>query len=88
MTEREYSFPSRKDKVLFERLMLEINQAGLSWRTVLKKLAAFATAFDGFDIDKVAAYGAGEKRQLLADSGIVRNRMKIEAVIENARRLQ
>jgi len=88
MTECEYGFPSRKDKVLFERLVPEINQAGLSWRTVLKKLAAFATAFAGFDIDKVAAYGAREKRRLLADSGIVRNRMKIEAVIENARRLQ
>src|ERR1700756_3559684 len=86
--EREYGFPSRKDKVLFERLVLEINQAGLSWLTVLKKRAAFEAAFDGFDVDKVAAYGAREKRRLLADSGIIRNRLKIEAAIENARRLQ
>ena len=86
--EREYGFPSRKDKVLFERLVLEINQAGLSWLTVLKKRAAFEAAFDGFDVDKVAAYGAREKRRLLADSGIIRNRLKIEAVIENARRLR
>ena len=54
----------------------------------MKKRAAFTTAFDGFDIDKVAAYGAREKRRLLADSGIIRNRLKIEAVIKNARRLQ
>ena len=58
---REYGFPSRDDKVLFERLILEINQAGLSWLTILKKREAFLAAFDGFDIDKVAAYGAREK---------------------------
>ena len=57
----EYGFPSRDDKVLFERLILEINQAGLSWLTILKKREAFLAAFDGFDIDKVAAYGAREK---------------------------
>ncbi len=84
----EYGFPSRDDRVLFERLILEINQAGLSWLTILRKRAAFQTAFDGFDIDKVAAYGARESRRLMADPGIIRNRLKIEAAIENARRLR
>src|SRR5215475_627363 len=86
--EGEYGFPSREDAVLFERLILEINQAGLSWLTILKKRDAFQKAFDGFDIDKVAAYGAREKARLLADPGIIRNRLKVEAAIENARRLQ
>ena len=86
--EGEYGFPSRDDKVLFERLILEINQAGLSWLTILKKREAFLAAFDGFDIDKVAAYGAREKRRLLADAGIIRNRLKVDAAIENAKRLQ
>jgi len=84
----EYGFPSRDDKVLFERLILEINQAGLSWLTILKKREAFLAAFDGFDIDKVAAYGAREKHRLLADAGIIRNRLKVDAAIENAKRLQ
>lgn len=84
----EYGFPSNDESVLFERLVLEINQAGLSWLTILKKREAFQAAFDGFDIDKVAAYGAKEKRRLLADAGIIRNRLKVEAAIENARRLQ
>jgi DNA-3-methyladenine glycosylase I len=86
--EREYGFPAREDSVLFERLVLEINQAGLSWLTILKKRDSFLRAFDGFDIDKVAAYGARERRRLLADAGIIRNRLKVEAAIENARRLQ
>ena len=86
--EGEYGFPSRDDAVLFERLILEINQAGLSWLTILKKRDAFQKAFDGFDIDKVAAYGARERARLLADPGIIRNRLKVEAAIENARRLQ
>lgn len=84
----EYGFPARDDRVLFERLVLEINQAGLSWLTVLKKRAAFAAAFDGFDLDRVARYGAREEARLLADAGIIRNRLKVAAVIENARRLQ
>jgi DNA-3-methyladenine glycosylase I len=86
--EREYGFPSREDPVLFERLVLEINQAGLSWLTCLKKREAFLAAYDRFDIDKVAAYGARERRRLLADAGIIRNRLKVDAAIENARRLQ
>ena len=74
--------------MLFERLALEINQAGLSWLTILKKRAAFSEAFDGFDIDRVAGYRARDVKRLLGNAGIVRNRLKIEAVIENARRLQ
>lgn len=84
----EYGFPARDDAVLFERLALEINQAGLSWLTVLKKRAAFAHAFADYDIDKVARFGARDIRRLLNDAGIIRNRLKIEAVIENARRLK
>jgi len=84
----EYGFPARADAMLFERLVLEINQAGLSWLTVLKKRAAFQNAFRGFDIDAVARFGARDVQRLMADAGIVRNRLKIEAVIENARRLQ
>ena len=62
--EREYGFPIRDDNKLFERLILEINQAGLSWLTVLKKRAAFRRAFDGFDVDRVAAYGDSEIARL------------------------
>ncbi|MSO71701.1 MAG: DNA-3-methyladenine glycosylase I [Alphaproteobacteria bacterium] len=86
--DREYGFPSRDETVLFERLSLEIFQAGLSWLTVLKKRAAFSAAFDGFVVDSVARYGARETKRLLADAGIIRNRLKIEAVIANAKRVQ
>jgi DNA-3-methyladenine glycosylase I len=84
----EYGFPSRSETVLFERLALEINQAGLSWLTILKKRAAFSAAFHGFRVDRVARYGARDRARLLGDSGIIRNRLKIDAVIENARRVQ
>jgi DNA-3-methyladenine glycosylase I len=83
----EYGFPLQGDAALFERLALEINQAGLSWLTILNKQAAFRAAFDGFQIDRVAAYDDEDRARLLADSGIVRNRLKVAAVIENARRL-
>jgi len=83
-----YGFPVADDDLLFERLVLEINQAGLSWLTILKKQASFRTAYDGFNIAKVARYGASDKARLLADSGIIRNRLKIEAAIENARRIE
>ena len=83
----EYGFPLRDDARLFERLALEINQAGLSWLTILKKKDAFHQAFEGFDLDRVATYGPAEQARLLADAGIVRNRLKVQAVIENARRL-
>jgi DNA-3-methyladenine glycosylase I len=85
--DREYGFPLSDDGGLFERLTLEINQAGLSWLTILKKRDAFRKAFDDFDIDAVASYGAAERERLLGDAGIIRNRLKIDAVIENARRL-
>ncbi len=84
----EYGFPTDDEALLFERLMLEINQAGLSWLTILKKRLAFRAAFADFAVDQVAAFGPGEIDRLLADRGIVRNRLKIEAAIENARRIQ
>jgi len=86
--DREYGFPSRDETILFERLALEIFQAGLSWLTVLKKRAALNAAFDGFAVDHVGGYGARAVRRLLADPAIIRNRLKVEAVIENARRVQ
>ena len=83
----EYGFPSTDEAVLFERLILEINQAGLSWLTVLKKRDAFRAAYDGFDAVRIAAYGAPERSRLLADAGIIRNRLKIDAAVENAGRV-
>jgi DNA-3-methyladenine glycosylase I len=85
--DREYGFPIRRDAALLERLALEINQAGLSWLTILKKRRAFRRAFEGFDPAIVAGYGAADRRRLLSDAGIIRNRLKVEAVIENARRI-
>lgn len=85
--EFEYGFPVSDDRVLFERLILEINQAGLSWLTILKKRPAFQLAYDGFDIDRVAGYGEADRSRLLADAGIIRNRLKVDAAIENARRI-
>jgi DNA-3-methyladenine glycosylase I len=82
--DREYGFPLRKDAELLERLALEINQAGLSWATILRKRANFRAAFDGFDPEVVARYGAREKKRLLGDVGIIRNRLKVEAVVHNA----
>jgi len=81
----EYGFPSRSDTVLLERLALEINQAGLSWLTILKKREAFSAAFHGFRVERVAAFGARDRARLLRDAGIIRNRLKVDAVIENAR---
>ncbi len=83
----EYGFPVADDAALFERLLLEINQAGLSWLIVLRKRAAFHAAYAGFDIDAVAAFGADDRARLLTDVGIIRNRRKVDAAIENARRL-
>ncbi|GHO44732.1 DNA-3-methyladenine glycosylase I [Ktedonospora formicarum] len=83
----EYGFPLTTDAALFERLALEINQAGLSWLTILKKKEHFHRAFDGFDLDRVSAYGTREEERLLNDAGIIRNKLKVRAVIENARRL-
>ncbi|MHA1108969.1 MAG: DNA-3-methyladenine glycosylase I, partial [Alphaproteobacteria bacterium] len=83
----EYGFPVADDGILFERLVLEINQAGLSWLTVLKKRENFRQAYDGFDPKRVAAYGEAERARLLSDAGIIRNRLKVNAAIENARRI-
>lgn len=85
--DHEHGFPVRDDAALFERLVLEINQAGLSWTTILKKREALRRAYDGFSVDAVAAYGGRERARLLADAGVVRNRLKVEAAVENARRL-
>ena len=84
----EYGFPARDERVLFERLTLEINQAGLSWLTVLKKRVAFKEAFAGFDVDRVAAFGEANRARLLNDAGIIRNRLKIDAIIANAKTVQ
>jgi DNA-3-methyladenine glycosylase I len=85
--DREYGFPLEDDAALFERLVLEINQAGLSWLTILKKREAFRRAYDGFAVDKVAGYGARDRARLLADPGIIRNRLKVDAAITNAQRI-
>ena len=84
----EYGFPAADERVLFERLMLEINQAGLSWLTILNKRAAFRAAFADFAVDRVAAFGPPDIERLLADPRIVRNRLKIAAAIDNARSIQ
>lgn len=86
--ENEYGFPLDDEATLFERLSLEIFQAGLSWLIVLKKREGLRTAFAGFDVDAVAGFGEADVARLLADGTIIRNRLKIAAVIENARRLQ
>ena len=83
----EYGFPLRDDNLLFERLILEINQAGLSWITILKKADNFRKAYDGFDIEKIAKYGEKEVARLLENAGIIRNRLKINAAIVNAQRV-
>lgn len=85
--DREYGFRVTEDAALFERLMLEINQAGLSWLTILKKRDAFRRAFLGFEIDAVARFGARDRVRLMRDPGIIRNRLKVNAAVENARRL-
>ena len=84
----EYGFPLADEAGLFERLSLEIFQAGLSWEIVLKKRPTIVAAFECFDVDTVAAYGEADTARLLADAGIIRNRLKVAAIIENARRLQ
>ncbi len=86
--DREYGFPQKDDDVLLERLALEIFQAGLSWLTILKKREAIFKAFEGFQLNTVAAYGEHERQRLLNDTGIIRNRLKIDAIIENAKRIQ
>ena len=86
--DEEYGFPVRDEDRLFERLVLEINQAGLSWLTILRKREAFREAFSGFSVDKVARFDERRKQRLLQNAGIIRNRLKIEAAVENARRIR
>jgi len=81
----QYGFPIHNDDELFCRLVLEINQAGLSWETILKKQESFRRAYDNFEISKVAAYTEADRDRLLSDPGIIRNRLKINAAIENAK---
>ena len=84
----EWGVPVHDDRKLFEFLVLEVFQAGLSWRTVLHKRENFRRAYAGFDYEKVAKFGARDVNRLVADAGIIRNRAKIEAAVNNARRLQ
>lgn len=85
--DEEYGFPVRDDDRLFERLVLEINQAGLSWLTILRKRAAFREAFDNFSLERVARYDARRRAKLLSNAGIIRNRLKVDAAVENAKRI-
>jgi DNA-3-methyladenine glycosylase I len=81
----EWGVPVHDDRLLFEFLILEGAQAGLSWETILKKRENYRRAFDNFDPAMVAGYGQKKRKGLLADSGIVRNRLKIEAAVQNAK---
>src|SRR5215208_4145613 len=83
----EYGFPLKDDNLLSERLILEINQAGLSWITILKKADNFRKAYHDFNIAKIAKYGENDINRLLSDAGIIRNRLKINAAIVNAQKI-
>lgn len=83
--DKQYGFPINDDNELFCRLVLEINQAGLSWETILKKETSFRKAYHNFNIKKVASYTEADRERLLQDPGIIRNKLKVNAAIENAR---
>jgi DNA-3-methyladenine glycosylase I len=83
--DREWGVPVHDDRSLFELLILEGAQAGLSWATILRKRESYRRAFRGFEIAKVARFGARDVERLMADAGIVRNRLKVESAITNAR---
>lgn len=83
--DHHYGFPIHDDNELFGRLIMEINQAGLSWETILKKEESFRKAYDNFNIKKVANYNETDRERLLADAGIIRNKLKVNAAIENAK---
>ncbi len=83
----QYGFPLDDDNLLFERLAFEINQAGLSWITILKKADNFRRAYHNFDLETVASYSEADRARLLADAGIIRNRLKVNAAIVNAQRI-
>lgn len=82
--DHEYGFETREESALMERLALEINQAGLSWELMLRKRANFRRAFAGFEVDRIAGFGPADRERLLGDAGIIRNRLKVDAVIHNA----
>lgn len=86
--DEQYGFPIHDDNELFCRLILEINQAGLSWETILKKEKTFRSAYKQFNIDKVAKFTTKDRARLMNDSGVIRNRLKINAAIENAKTIQ
>lgn len=83
--DKEWGVPQHRDRTLFEMLILEGAQAGLSWLTVLKRRASYARAYDGWDVDKIARYTPRDVERLLGDAGVIRHRGKIEASIGNAR---
>jgi len=83
--DKEWGVPVHNDRKLFEFLILEGFQAGLSWRTILHKRENFRNAFDNFDFNKIAKYNKGKINSLLKDAGIIRNKLKIEAAITNAK---
>lgn len=82
-----YGFPIIDDNELFGRLILEINQAGLSWQTILKKENNFRVAYSNFNIDEIAAYTEEDRERLLNDAGIIRNKLKVNAAIHNAQKV-
>lgn len=83
--DEEWGVPHADDRLLFEKLILEGFQSGLSWLTILRKRPGFRAAFDDFDAERIARYGEADRARLMADTGIVRNRLKVEAAIDNAR---
>lgn len=86
--DHQYGFPLTDDNELFGRLILEINQAGLSWELILKKADNFRAAYANFDIDTVAGYTDEDRARLLQDAGIIRNKLKVNAAIHNAQQIQ
>lgn len=86
--DEEYGFPLEDERALFELQSLELFQAGLSWDLILKKRPTMVAAFDNFDVDTVAAYKAKDVKRLLGDAGIIRNKLKVASIIENAKRIQ
>ena len=85
--DREYGFPIERDDELFGRLILEINQAGLSWATILNKKDNFRTAYANFSIPAIAAFSEEDRARLLQDAGIIRNKLKVNAAIHNAQQI-
>src|SRR5947207_4192480 len=83
--DEEWGTPYHDDRKLFELLMLDVNQAGLSWSLIIRKREAFRRAFEGWDPERIAGYGEVDLERLLADPGIIRNRLKVAAAVRNAR---